>query len=47
MLYCFRDLNKVCPKDEFLLPNINMLVDATTGSLDVSIHIGGGFSGYN
>lgn len=31
--YCihFRDLNKACSKDEFPLPNIDMLVDTTTG----------------
>ena len=23
----FRDLNKACPKDDFLLPNLDMLVD--------------------
>lgn len=27
----FRDLNKCCPKDDFPLPNIDMLVDATSG----------------
>lgn len=27
----FRDLNKACPKDEFSLPNIDMLVDAIVG----------------
>uniref|UniRef100_A0A803PS84 RNase H type-1 domain-containing protein n=1 Tax=Cannabis sativa TaxID=3483 RepID=A0A803PS84_CANSA len=27
----FTDLNKACPKGSFLLPHINMLVDATSG----------------
>ena len=27
----FIDLNKVCPKDSFLLPRIDQLVDLTTG----------------
>ena len=27
----FTDLNKVCPKDPFLVPRINQLVDATVG----------------
>ena len=28
----FRNLNKACPKDEFPLPNIDLLVDSTAGS---------------
>ena len=28
----FRDLNKGCPKDDFLLPHIDVLVDNTAGS---------------
>ena len=28
----FRDLNKACPKDDFPLPHINVLVDNITGS---------------
>jgi hypothetical protein len=28
----FTDLNKACPKDEFPLPRIDSLVDATTTS---------------
>ena len=28
----FRNLNKACPKDEFPLPNINLLVDSTVRS---------------
>ena len=27
----FRDLNKTCPKDEFSLPNVDILVDAAAG----------------
>lgn len=27
----FRDLNKACLKDDFLLPNINIIVDLTFG----------------
>lgn len=27
----FRDLNKACPKDNFSLPNIDIIVDLTTG----------------
>ncbi|KAH9305913.1 hypothetical protein KI387_010317, partial [Taxus chinensis] len=26
----FRDINKACPKDDFLLPSIDVIVDATT-----------------
>ena len=28
----FRDLNKACPKDDFPLPHIDVLVDNTAGS---------------
>ena len=28
----FKDLNKACPKDDFPLPHINVLVDNTVGS---------------
>ena len=28
----FRDLNKACPKDDFPLPHIKVLVDNTVGS---------------
>ena len=28
----FRNLNKACPKDEFPLPNVDLLVDSATGS---------------
>ena len=27
----FMDLNKACPKDSFLLPRIDQLVDSTAG----------------
>ena len=27
----FTDLNKACPKDDFLLPHIDQLVDSTVG----------------
>ena len=32
----FTDLNKTCPKDPFLMPQINQLVDATVGYLRMS-----------
>ena len=41
----FRDLNKACLKDDFPLPNIDTLVDATTGHELFSFM--DGFSGYN
>ncbi|EOY03309.1 H0502G05.11 protein [Theobroma cacao] len=41
----FRDLNKACPKDDFPLPNIDTLVDATVGHEMFSFM--DGFSGYN
>ena len=41
----FRDLNKACPKDDFPLPNINTLVDATIGYEMLSLM--DGFFGYN
>ncbi len=41
----FRDLNKACPKDEFLLPNVNLLVDAAVGHERFSFM--DGYSGYN
>ncbi|KAL6313268.1 hypothetical protein AAG906_016077 [Vitis piasezkii] len=40
----FRDLNKANPKDDFLLPHINMLVDSTTGHSILSFM--DGFSEY-
>lgn len=42
---CFRDLNKAYPKNEFPLPNIDMLVDTTTGYSVFSFMYS--FSGYN
>ena len=41
----FRDLNKVCLKDEFPLPNIDLLIDSTTGHEMFSFMSGS--SGYN
>lgn len=45
---CFTDsldLNKVCPKDEFPLPNIDLLADATGGHSVLFFIVD--FSGYN
>ena len=41
----FRDLNCTCPKDDFLLPHIDLLIDNTTGYEMLSFM--DGFSGYN
>ncbi|KAG9447197.1 hypothetical protein H6P81_013325 [Aristolochia fimbriata] len=41
----FRDLNKVCPKDDFPLPITELMVDATTGHEALSFMDGS--SGYN
>ena len=41
----FRDLNKACPKDDFPLPHIDVLVDNMAGSALMSFI--DGFSGYN
>lgn len=41
----FKDLNKVCPKDDFPLPNIGYLVDSTVRHYMLSLM--DGFSGYN
>ena len=41
----FTDLNKACPKDDFPIPHIDVLVDNTTGSALMSFM--DGFSGYN
>jgi len=41
----FQDLNKACPKDDFPLPNIDTLVDATVGHEMLSLM--DGFFGYN
>jgi len=40
-----RDLTKSCPKDEFSLPNVDILVDASTGHKCFSLM--DGYSGYN
>ena len=41
----FRNLNKACPKDDFPLPDIDVLVDNIAGSALMSFM--DGFSGYN
>ncbi|XP_075645407.1 uncharacterized protein LOC142616433 [Castanea sativa] len=41
----FRNLNKACPKDEFPLPNMDMLIDSAVGHAMFSFM--DGFSGYN
>ena len=41
----FRDLNKACPKDDFPLPHIDVLVDNMIGNALMSFM--DGFSGYN
>ena len=41
----FRNLNKACPKDEFPLPNMDLLIDSVAGSAMFSFM--DGFSGYN
>ena len=41
----FGNLNKACPKDEFPLPNIDLLVDSAAGSSIFSFM--DGYSGYN
>ena len=41
----FRNLNRACPKDEFLLPNMDLLIDSAAGSAIFSFM--DGFSGYN
>lgn len=41
----FRDLNKACPKDDFLLPNIDNLFDSTIGH--EMLFLMDGFLGYN
>ena len=45
--YCvdFRNLNKACPKDEFPLPNIDLLIDSAAGS-SMFLFMDG-YSGYN
>ena len=41
----FQNLNKACPKDEFPLPNMDMLIDSAAGHAIFSFM--DGFSGYN
>jgi hypothetical protein len=41
----FRNLNKACPKDEFLLPSMDVLIDSVAGQEMFSFM--DGFSGYN
>ena len=41
----FRNLNKVCPEDEFPLPNMDLLIDSTTGNAMFSFM--DGFIRYN
>ena len=41
----FRDPNKACPKDDFPLPHIDVLLDNTIGNALMSFM--DGFSGYN
>ena len=41
----FRDLNKACPKDNFPLPYIDVIVDSAASSAMYSFM--NGFSGYN
>ena len=45
--YCvdFRNLNKACPKDEFPLPYMDLLIDSAAGHAMFSFM--DGFSGYN
>ncbi|XP_008227183.1 PREDICTED: uncharacterized protein LOC103326723 [Prunus mume] len=41
----YRDLNRACPKDEFPLPNMDILIDSTSGQGLLSFM--DGFSSYN
>ena len=41
----FMDLNKACPKDSYLLPRIDQLVDSTVGHRLLTFM--DAFSGYN
>ena len=41
----YRDLNKACPKDDFSLPNIDVLIENTITCVMYSFM--DGFSGYN
>ena len=40
----FRDLNKICPKDEFHIPNMDLLIDSAVGHKMLSFM--DGFNGY-
>ena len=40
----FKNLNRACPKDEFPLPNMDLLIDSAAGSAMFSFM--DGFSGY-
>lgn len=33
----FRDINKACPKDDFLLPNIDLIIDLVLGHVMLSL----------
>ena len=41
----FKNLNRACSKDEFPLPNMDLLIDSAAGSAMFSFM--DGFSGYN
>ena len=41
----FRNLNKACPKDDFSLPHIDVIIDSAASSVIYSFM--DGFSGYN
>ena len=41
----YRNLNRACPKDEFPLPNMDLLIDSMAGSIMFSFM--DGFNGYN
>ena len=41
----YRDLNKACPKDDFPLPHIDLLIDRIAGYAVVSLT--DGYAGYN
>ena len=41
----FRNLNWACPKDEFSLPNMDLLIDSVVGHTMFSFMVG--FNGYN
>ena len=41
----FRDLNKACPKNDFSLPHVDVIIGSATSSVMYSFM--DGFSGYN